>query len=110
MNLIKLNIDFKNIKNVDDFHMIMKTLFGFPDFYGKNFNAFIDCLSSIRIPEDGMTSIHIKNDECILLEIFNINSIADDLLYDFLLSIQEINRRCVIFGEEASILLLPSKN
>ncbi|MCW2256046.1 hypothetical protein M2263_002137 [Providencia alcalifaciens] len=110
MKLIKLNIDFNNIKNVDDFHMTMKILFGFPDFYGKNFSAFIDCLSSLRLPEDGMTSIHIKNDECILLEIFNINSIPDDLLHDFLLSIQEINRRCAIFGEEASILLLPSKN
>lgn len=110
MRLIKLNIDFENINSVNEFHIRMKMLFGFPDFYGKNFNAFIDCLSSLRLPEDGMTSIHIKNDECILLDIFNINSLPDDLLHDFLLSIQEINRRCIIFGEEASILLLPSKN
>ncbi|MTB81420.1 barnase inhibitor [Providencia stuartii] len=110
MKLIKLHVDFNEINNVNEFHIEMKKLFGFPEFYGKNFNAFIDCLTSLRLPEDGMTSIHIKKDECILLEVFNINSLSDDLLHGFLLSIQEINRRCIMFGEPASILLLPSKS
>ncbi|EMH4164457.1 barstar family protein [Pluralibacter gergoviae] len=40
----------------DDFHNEMKILFGFHDFYGKNTHALIDCLTSLRYPEDGMVS------------------------------------------------------
>lgn len=83
MELIKLSIDFSNVKTVDDFHTKMKELFGFPDFYGRNYNAFIDCLSSLRFPEDRMTTVHIVKSECILLMIYNINSISDDIRYNF---------------------------
>lgn len=110
MNMIKLFIDFSKIKTIDDFHSEMKELFGFPDGYGKNFNAFIDCLTSLRIPEDGMTNIHIQEDECILLEIMNLNSVSDYICHDFLLSIQSINERCKLFNESPLVLLLLCKS
>jgi hypothetical protein len=72
--------------------------------------TFIDCLTSLRIPEEGMTSINIKQNEYILLEVNNINQLPDNLKHDFLLSIQEVNSRSILFGEKASILLLLCKS
>ncbi|WP_072133290.1 barstar family protein [Winslowiella iniecta] len=106
MKMIKLSIDFSKVKTINDFHHEMNLLFGFPDFYGRNFHAFIDCLTSLRFPEDGMTNVHIEQDECILLEVMNINSVSSDIRHDFFLSIQAINGRCISYGENASILLL----
>ncbi|HAF2950225.1 TPA: barstar family protein [Salmonella enterica] len=110
MKMITLSIDLKEMNGVIEFHNKFKQLFGFPDFYGNNFHAFVDCLTSLRIPEDGMTSVNIKQDEYILLEVSNINHLSDDLRHDFLLSIQEVNNRSILFGEKASILLLLCKS
>ena len=83
MKVITLSIDFKEINDVTEFHDRVKHLFGFPDFYGNNFHAFI-----------------------LLLKISNINNLNEGLKHDFLLSIQEVNNRSILFGEEPTILLL----
>ncbi|MBU5926326.1 barstar family protein [Enterobacter sichuanensis] len=106
MKVITLSIDFKEINDVTEFHNRVKQLFGFPDFYGNNFHAFIDCLTSLRFPEEGMTSLNLKKDEFLLLKISNINNLDEELKHDFLLSIQEVNNRSILFGEEPTILLL----
>lgn len=106
MKVITLSIDFKEINDVTEFHNRVKQLFGFPDFYGNNFHALIDCLTSLRFPEEGVTSLNLKQDEFLLLKISNINNLDEELKHDFLLSIQEINNRSVLFGEEPAILLL----
>ena len=106
MKFKKLSSDFYKIKIDDDFHDEMKRLFGFPDFYGKNFNAFIDCLSSLRFPEDGMTNIHLDKDEYLLMEIKGIHSLSDEIRHGFLLSIEVINQGAISFGDEALIFLL----
>ena len=54
MKFISIDIDFLDIyyKNLDEeyknFHLKMSESFGFPDFYGKNLAALIDCLSDLR--------------------------------------------------------------
>ena len=35
----------------------MKELLGFPDFYGMNWDAMIDCLSYMRYPHEQMTEL-----------------------------------------------------
>ena len=105
--MIKLSIDFSKINNVTEFHDEMKELFGFPDFYGKNAHALIDCLTSLRYPEDGMTSINIGKDDYILLEVSNIKYHENDSEMTKILfsSIQFVNYRCNFMGDNPSILL-----
>lgn len=43
----KLSIDLSNIKSEYDLHDKMKDLFGFPDFYGVNFNALMIALIAL---------------------------------------------------------------
>ena len=53
-------IECKRIHDWESFHSEFDRVFGFPDFYGENMDAWIDCLSSIDCPEEGMTKIHCK--------------------------------------------------
>ena len=39
----------------------MKELLGFPDFYGMNWDAMIDCLSYMRQPSAGMSSVALND-------------------------------------------------
>ena len=41
-----------------------------------------------------------------VIKISNINNLNEGLKHDFLLSIQEVNNRSILFGEEPTILLL----
>lgn len=49
------------------FHQVCEEAFGFPDFYGKNMNAWIDCMSSLD--EEGMTKFLLEEDETLFIEI-----------------------------------------
>lgn len=62
-------IDGKNLKGWDAFHEEFAKVFGFPGFYGKNMNAWIDCMSSLASPEDGMTSVHCAKGQMVILQI-----------------------------------------
>ena len=42
------------------FHSVCKRLFGFPDFYGRNMDAWIDCMTSLDNPRDGLTAVTVS--------------------------------------------------
>ena len=42
-------------------HLAMKELLGFPEFYGMNWDAMYDCLSSMRLRGSGMLIIECKS-------------------------------------------------
>lgn len=98
-------IDFSDIKKIEDMHELLMKKFGFPDFYGKNIHALIDCLSSLRYPEDGMTSITLKKDETLLLIIKNISETSRDVIVDFIIAIEAVNQRNINIGSPVSVLL-----
>ena len=103
VKFVNVDIDFLEIYSEDldneycNFHTKMTEIFGFPDFYGKNLAAFIDCLSDLRIYEgediEPMVRYSLNKDECILLNIKNLLKISDDLRSKFLLAIEQVNVR-----------------
>jgi RNAse (barnase) inhibitor barstar len=48
-------IDTNQITSWKQFHNLFSTKFNFPDYYGKNMNAWIDCMEDFAI--DGLTII-----------------------------------------------------
>ena len=56
MTVVK--IDTRRIKDWETFHDVFAELFGFPGFYGRNLDAWIDCMSWLDDPSAGMTAIH----------------------------------------------------
>ena len=105
MKMVRLVIDFLKIKTVDNFHDEMKKLFGFPDFYGRNIHALIDCLTSLRYPEDGMTSVNIDKNSAVLLEVRNLDYTKYDLIEMLFSSVQYVNFRCKYMEDEPLIFI-----
>lgn len=99
-------IDFVKIKSIDDFYDEMTRVFGFPAFFGRNGNAFIDCLFSLRYPQDEMTAIHIRKDEYIIMELVNFSSASQNVKDTLIISIEFVSMKCKEKGQEPSILLL----
>ncbi|MEG3788976.1 barstar family protein [Lysobacter sp. CCNWLW3] len=54
-----IRIDSNSIVDAESFHSVFAAAFGFPSFYGRNMNAWIDCLSDLDDPDSGMTIVHV---------------------------------------------------
>lgn len=61
-----VTIDTNNIKDKETFHEEFKRVMGFPDFYGMNMDAWIDCMSDI---EGRMMSESLNMSEPICIEL-----------------------------------------
>jgi hypothetical protein len=57
------------ITDWDSFHSVSEAVLGFPDFYGRNMDAWIDCMSYLDEPSSGMTSVPVKAGELVALRI-----------------------------------------
>jgi Barstar (barnase inhibitor) len=67
LTLIKL--DASQISDWDTFHDVLARAFGFPEFYGRNMNAWIDCMTWLDVIEDGMTSVCVAPGQLLCLQI-----------------------------------------
>ncbi len=64
-------IDARRITDWDGFHDVFAKAFGFPAFYGRNMNAWIDCMSCVDAPELGMTTVHVQDGEVCVIRLTN---------------------------------------
>lgn len=62
-------IDLAEIVDWPSFHAVFKKTMGFPEFYGANMNAWIDCMTCVDAPEDGMSSVHVLRDGVLVLAL-----------------------------------------
>ncbi|WP_046658409.1 barstar family protein [Lysobacter capsici] len=66
---VTVTVDADDITDADSFHAVFASAFGFPDFYGRNMNAWIDCLTSLDDPDAGMSAVHVRRDESLILAV-----------------------------------------
>lgn len=95
------------ITDVATFHAESQRAFGFPEFYGANMDAWIDCLSYLR-DDEGMASVRLKPDEVLTIEV--VDSAAwrqanPELLDEVTFCIAMINDRYADYGEKPALLL-----
>jgi hypothetical protein len=67
MRLVKL--DTRRITDWDTFHDVFAEAFGFPAFYGRNMNAWIDCMTSLDDPSAGMSDVCAPHGSVVVLEL-----------------------------------------
>ena len=107
--MAKVTINTKAIKNWDTFHAVCKKAFGFPDFYGRNGNAFIDCLSDLD-SDDGMTRFVLNLGESLTVELpgaYEFAERAPEQTVALLAWIGAANARYVENGKPPRLVLLP---
>ena len=68
-----VQIDGAKIVDWDTLHDEFSSVFGFPEFYGRNGNAWIDCMSSL---DTDFSAVRVDPGELILLEIGGADQLA----------------------------------
>lgn len=81
-----ITIDGRSIVDSPSFHAVFAEVFGFPAFYGRNMDAWIDCMSDLD-DDTGMTTVQVKPGEVVTIQIDHYRvfketcpGIVDDLL------------------------------
>nr|WP_244563908.1 barstar family protein [Ensifer aridi] len=69
MKTTVIAIDANLIKDWPTFHSVFQSALGFPGFYGRNMDAWVDCMDYIDQPESRMTSIVIGEGDLLALRI-----------------------------------------
>ena len=79
----------------DAFHTQCAEAFGFPDFYGRNSNARIDCVSDMRI-DSRMSKFLLGSGQVLQIELANSDTVrktAPGVFDGFLDVITAVNQR-----------------
>lgn len=67
-------IDGDEIHDWDSFHSIFQDKMGFPEFYGANVDAWIDCMTYLE-RNDGMTKIHVAKGGVLVIRLLNAKNL-----------------------------------
>jgi hypothetical protein len=104
-----VDIDFTGIDSQDQLHELLDNAFGFPNFHGGNFHALVDCLSSLRSPEDGMSRL-VLNDPSDTLTIRSkgLTTMDRDSLFVLVGAMECVNEREMRNGNSMMLSLLPT--
>ena len=100
-------IEGSQIQDEESFHREFSFKFGFPDYYGKNFNALYDCLSNLDAPGVSKHWKLGKNEE-IVIQIKDAISCIDagaGIFQKFMKVIVDVNKNYKKSGSLTTILL-----
>jgi RNAse (barnase) inhibitor barstar len=103
-----IQLPTEKITNWQTFHQVCRDVFGFPDFYGMNMNAWIDCLTYID-EEDGMSTVHVAPGEHLTIEVRHtkqFQSQVPDIFVAFLDSVAIVNQRHIADGKSPMLALI----
>ena len=69
-------IDATEIRDWPSFHSTFARVFGFPAFYGRNMNAWNDCMTDLDDPDSGMSEVHAPPNGIVLIKVVNAKNFA----------------------------------
>lgn len=72
-----IRIDTRLIRDWDTFHSVFADAFGFPSYYGRNMNAWIDCMSYLNDPEVVDTTVKANPGEVVTLQLDHVDDFAE---------------------------------
>jgi RNAse (barnase) inhibitor barstar len=76
MLAMSITVPTRRISDWDTFHDVFAAVLGFPSFYGRNMNAWIDCLTCLDEPDAGMTRVHAPEGGSIALVLDDVDDFA----------------------------------
>ena len=103
-----VSIDFAKIHDWNSFHDEFAAVFGFPDFYGRNMDAWIDCMTSLDEPNHGMTRILAANGNVLTMQLENVAPFREghpDLYEALIESAAFVNWRRIEVGQPAVLAI-----
>lgn len=97
------------ITDFDTFHTMCARTLGFPGFYGRNMNAWIDCMTYLEDQSAGMTTVTVAKGEQLLIEIpdsMALKQRAPDVFEALIECTAAVNERYVQDGDPPVIALV----
>jgi RNAse (barnase) inhibitor barstar len=67
-----VEINAEDVTDWNCFHDFFAKKFGFPSFYGRSMDAWIDCMTSLDAPDEGMTTVHVATGDVVVLRIIGV--------------------------------------
>ena len=71
-----VRVDGDRIVDWATFFDVFAEAFGFPEFFGRNMDAWIDCLTYLDEPGAGMTKVHAEPGGVVTLVVDNVDRFA----------------------------------
>ena len=102
-------IDGRNLSSWESFHEVFAREFSFFAGYGRNMNAWIDCMSSLD-EVDGLANFALQDDEGVSLQIFNFEDFSRtsaDIATALVECIAFVNRRYQEWNSRTRIAIVP---
>ena len=107
-----VSLNGEAITSWEAFHNESQRAFGFPEFYGRNMNAWIDLMTYLDDPDDSTTTFKVDPTDVLILEIkncSNLTSIQNEILQTIVDCSSFVNYRRMELGERPYILLAYGK-
>ncbi len=99
-------LDAARITDWDSFHAVSAEAFGFPDFYGRNMDAWIDCLTDF---DGGMSRFALAQDETLTIELRGASEFCErcpEIALALMSATAAINERSLEQGAPPRLALL----
>jgi len=74
--IVTVRIETRRIRDWDSFHTIFADAFGFPGFYGRNMDAWIDCMTYLDEPEAEMTRVTVAPGNVVVIQLDEVDDFA----------------------------------
>jgi hypothetical protein len=103
-----IQIEGSKITDWDSFHSHFSEKLGFPGVYGRNMDAWNDCMTSVDAPQDGLTSVHVAPGDVLVLCVSGASEFKKRCpdIYDALVECSAfVNYRRIEKGEAAVLAL-----
>ena len=109
--MVSVAIDLTTVHDWDSFHDAFARALGFPEFYGRNMNAWEDALSDLSKPGlPGMTTVQVPLGEQLVLVLTGAAEFArehPEIFTALIDSTAHVNRLKVTIEGATRVLLLP---
>lgn len=95
---MQVTVDFAKIMDWNSFHSAFHDIMGFPGFYARNMDAWIDCMSCIDDPEAGMSTVIVNRGESLDVVLLNAETgwrNCPQVLEGLLKGVAFVNRRFI---------------
>jgi hypothetical protein len=109
MTLQAARLQTRGITDWASFHTVFADMMGFPGFYGRNQDAWIDCMSYLDDPEAGMTRQTVPPGELFHLEVADAEDFQQrlpEIFRAFIECATIVNRRRTDRGEPPILSLI----
>lgn len=95
---MEVSIDFGDIKDWEAFHSVFFEVMGFPEFYGRNMDAWIECMSYVDDTDAGMSTVTVEPEESLEMVILGVEEAiktCPDVFQGFMECVAFVNHRFI---------------